>query len=205
VSNSITSSKKTANAVLTGVKQSGFKSDALASVKSSAVTAARGGSSMMSNAASALGAPDRTITMRGAALPGGTGDEAALLLRSIHGEEVLSRVYNYAIDCCTPLKSVMPSRAAANLDLKAMIGKELTVSIQLEGIGGLARIGAGTREISGIVTEANFVGQSEHQSFYRLVLQPWLSLLAQRTDFRIFQKKSVVEIVEEVFENYMYS
>ncbi|WP_213233242.1 type VI secretion system Vgr family protein [Caballeronia sp. NK8] len=153
--------------------------------------------------------------MSGAALPKAATGESALLLRSIQGEEILSRTYSYAIDCCTPLDSVLPKQAAANLDLKSMIGKELTVSIELEGMGsfvpglsgvaGAVNIGAGTREISGIVTEAHFVGQSDQQSFYQLVLKPWVSLLEQRTDFRIFQRKTVVEIIEQVFENYLYS
>ncbi|WP_244197922.1 type VI secretion system Vgr family protein [Caballeronia ptereochthonis] len=153
--------------------------------------------------------------MSGAALPTAPTGEPALILRSIRGNETLSEIYSYAIDCYTPLESVVPQKVAANLDLKSMIGKELTVSIELEGMGshvpgasgttGANNIGAGTREISGIVTQAHFAGQSDRQSFYKLVLKPWASLLEQRTDFRIFQSKTVVEIVEEVFESYMYS
>ncbi|MDR5837784.1 type VI secretion system tip protein TssI/VgrG [Caballeronia sp. LZ034LL] len=157
-------------------------------------------------AGSALGSK-RTITLSGAALPvAGTG-EPALRLRSIEGEEVLSRLYAYTIKCATPLDSVMPGQAAANLDRNAMIGKELTVSIELEGmgLGSVVNIGAGVREISGLVTHADYVGQSDRQSLYRLVLQPWLVLLEQRSDYRIFQRKTVVEIIEEVFENYLYS
>jgi type VI secretion system secreted protein VgrG len=150
---------------------------------------------------------NRTITMSGAALPVAPTGEPALVLRAIEGEEALSRLYAYTVDCATLLKSVMPEQAAANLDLKAMIGKELTVCIELEGMGfgGTVNRGAGAREISGIVTQAHYIGQSDQQSFYRLVLRPWVSLLEQRSDFRIFQRKTVVEIVEQVFENYLYS
>lgn len=157
----------------------------------------------------------RTVTMRGAALPTMPTDQPALLLRSIQGEEILSQIYTYTIDCCTPLASVMSEQAAANLDLKSMVGKELTVSIELEGMGshvlgragasGVGNIGAGTREISGIVTKAHYVSQSSQQSHYQLVLRPWIWLADQRSDFRIFQGKTVVEIIEEVFESYMYS
>ncbi|MEM5290648.1 type VI secretion system Vgr family protein, partial [Paraburkholderia sabiae] len=66
-------------------------------------------------------------------------------------------------------------------------------------------IGAGAREISGIVTEARYVDQTNRQSNYELVMKPWIWLADQRSDFRIFQRKSVVEIIEEVFGNYMYS
>ncbi|MDR5781886.1 type VI secretion system tip protein TssI/VgrG [Caballeronia sp. LZ065] len=157
-------------------------------------------------AGAALGSK-RTITLSGAALPVAATGEPALRLRSINGEEALSRLYAYTIECATPLNSVMPDLAAANLDRNAMIGKELTVSIELEGmgLGSVVNIGAGVREISGLVTHADYVSQSDRQSLYRLVLQPWLVLLEQRSDYRIFQRKTVVEIIEEVFENYLYS
>ncbi|WP_250491314.1 type VI secretion system Vgr family protein [Caballeronia sp. INML2] len=153
--------------------------------------------------------------MSGAALPPGPTGDPALLLRSIHGEESLSKIYTYTIDCCTPLHSLLPEQAAANLDLKSMIGKELTVRIALEGKGsfvpgamgaaGAVNIGAGVREISGIVTKAHYVGQTRRQSHYRLLLEPWVSLADQASDYRIFQGKTVVEIVEQVLGKYMYS
>lgn len=70
----------------------------------------------------------RTVTMHGAALPRTSTGEPALLLRAILGEEALSQIYTYTLDCCIPLASVMPEHAAANIDLKSMVGKELTVS-----------------------------------------------------------------------------
>ncbi|WP_277183580.1 type VI secretion system tip protein TssI/VgrG [Caballeronia sp. BR00000012568055] len=158
---------------------------------------------------------NRTVSISGAALPAASLGESALVLRSIRGEEQLSCVYAYTIDCCTPLESIMSKQEAANLDLKSMLGKELTVSIQLEGMGsfvsGLAggaggsNIGSGTREISGVVTKAQYIGQSSRQSQYRLVLEPWFSLARQNSDFRIFQRLTVVEIIEQVFAKYMYS
>ncbi len=36
----------------------------------------------------------------------------------------------------------------------------------------------------------------------RLVIEPWLSFLAHRTDAYVFQRKTVVQIVEEVFADY---
>ncbi|SAK53217.1 Rhs element Vgr protein [Caballeronia temeraria] len=106
----------------------------------------------------------RTVVMSGAALPMLPTGEPALLLRSLSGTEKLSHLYEYVLECRTPLQSVMPAEAAANLDLTSMIGKELTVTIQLEGMGtflpgmpgmSAVNVGSGTREISGIVTEAH--------------------------------------------------
>ncbi|CAG9255731.1 type VI secretion system Vgr family protein [Paraburkholderia caribensis] len=155
----------------------------------------------------------RIITMSGPALPVSPLGEPALETTGVAGEEALSAIYAYTLSCRTPLE--MPESEAANLDLKQMIGKELTVTIQLEGMGtfvagmqgmaGASNIGAGTREISGIVTEARYVSQSDRQSNYELALRPWIWLADQTSDYRIFQRKTVVEIIEDVFGKYMYS
>ncbi|QNB14648.1 type VI secretion system tip protein VgrG [Paraburkholderia tropica] len=156
---------------------------------------------------------NRTVTMSGPAVPVSMFGEPALQLRMITGVETLSEISEYLIECQTPLE--IPESEAANLDLKSMIGKELTVSIQLDGMGtfvpglpgfaGAANIGAGTREISGLVVAARYTGQSNRQSRYQLSLKPWVWLMEHRSDYRTFQRKSVVTIIEEVFGNYMYS
>lgn len=60
------------------------------------------------------------------------------------------------------------------------------------------------REISGIVTEAHFVEQLNRQSRYRLVMRPWIALTEKRSNFKIFQRKSVIDIVDEVLKDYLY-
>ncbi|WP_238267423.1 type VI secretion system Vgr family protein, partial [Paraburkholderia terrae] len=40
---------------------------------------------------------------------------------------------------------------------------------------------------------------------YELALRPWIWLADQTSDYRIFQRKTVVEIIEDVFGKYMYS
>ncbi len=157
----------------------------------------------------------RTVTASGTALPVAATGEPALQLSRIDGEEVLSEMYSYVLEFLTPLNLPMLAGEAANLDLKRMIGKELTVTIQLDGIGsfvagmpgmaGAANIGAGVREISGIVTEAKFAGQLNRQSRYLVTVQPWIYLTDQRSDYRIFQNRSVVEIIDEVLAAYSYS
>ncbi|MBP0594755.1 type VI secretion system tip protein VgrG [Paraburkholderia sp. LEh10] len=155
----------------------------------------------------------RTLTVSGPALPTLPDGQVALQLSAIRGEETLSSLYGYELFLTTPLD--MPEAVAASIDVKALLGTELTVAIQLDGmgtfvagaagLGGTANIGAGTREISGLVMEAGFVEQLNRQSRYRVLLQPWTALMELRSDFRIFQRKTVVEILEEVFGNYLYS
>ncbi|ABE34678.1 Rhs element Vgr family protein [Paraburkholderia xenovorans LB400] len=158
----------------------------------------------------------RTLTVSGAMLPTLPDGEPALQLRAIAGEETLSTIYEYELSLVTPVDSLLPDSTAANFDLKEMIGGELTVTIQLDGMGtfvpgmagasGAANFGAGMREISGIVTAASLVSQLNRQYLYRLKMQPWIVLAERRTDYRIFQNKTVVEIIDEVLKsNYLYS
>lgn len=148
----------------------------------------------------------RTVTVTGPALPQFDTGAPVFILSALKGSEALSTVSRYDITLTTSLD--VPEAQAASIDIASLIGTELTVTIELDGMGSLAgamNIGAGTREISGIVTEARFVDRLNRQCRYALVLQPWLWLLGQTTDYRIFQRKSVIEIVEEVFDPYLYS
>ena len=158
---------------------------------------------------------DRTITASGPALPLLPTGDPMLVLSSVSGSEELSEIYAYTAEFLTPPDLPMTEEAAANLDLKDMIGQTLTVSIQLDGMGtfaagmpglsGAANIGKGMREISGIVTEACYAGQLSRQSRYRLTVQPWLYLANLQSNYRIFQNRTVVEIIDEVLGTYQYS
>lgn len=161
----------------------------------------------------------RTFSVSGPALPEIAPGLPALHLSAILGKEQLSTLYRYDLWLTTPadplVRARMQAPELANLDLTSMLGKELTVSIQLEGMGtfvagalgqaGAAGIGAGTREISGIVTEASYVGELNRHYRYRVALEPWLALAREQSDYRIFQRKSVLEILREVFGRYLYS
>ncbi|MDR5884068.1 type VI secretion system tip protein TssI/VgrG [Caballeronia sp. LZ032] len=149
----------------------------------------------------------RTLTVSGPALPILPAGEPALLLSAIDGEECLSTLYRYEILLSTPLG--MSEAEASSIDVMTLIGKELTVTVQLDGMDshgspGAVNVGAGVREISGVVMEAGFVERLNRQSRYRVLLRPWLALAELRSDFRIYQQKTIVEIVEQVFGAYLY-
>jgi type VI secretion system secreted protein VgrG len=148
----------------------------------------------------------RTITVTGPALPTQEDGEPVFILSAIRGEERLSTVCQYDLILTTSLD--VPADQAASVDTAALIGTELTVTIQLEGMGsvtGATNLGAGIREISGIVTEARFLKRLNRQCQYALVLQPWIALLDKTADYRIFQNMSVIEIVEDVLHELIYS
>ncbi|EJB4141308.1 type VI secretion system tip protein VgrG, partial [Escherichia coli] len=83
---------------------------------------------------------------------------------------------------------------AANLQLKPMVGKDLCVNIELDG--------GGKRYISGLVTAARVAGHQGRSVVYELRLEPWLKILTHTSDYKAFQNKNVVEILDEVLDEY---
>ncbi|UKE75227.1 type VI secretion system Vgr family protein [Xanthomonas graminis] len=58
------------------------------------------------------------------------------------------------------------------------------------------------RPFHGHVTAFERLGSNGGLARYRVVVEPWLALLAQRVDSYVFQDMSVVEIAESVFADY---
>ncbi|QQX88024.1 hypothetical protein JJQ59_21675 [Cupriavidus necator] len=138
----------------------------------------------------------RTVTLSGDSLPQILG-QVTLTVERVHGSEDLNSLFTYTVDLKTPDERYRLSGPAANLNLAAMQGKELTLEIELDGAGtGLAgHLGAGTREITGIVTQVEGPRTEGRHFVYRLTLRPWLFLATLTSDFKIFQQKTVVEIL----------
>jgi type VI secretion system secreted protein VgrG len=84
----------------------------------------------------------------------------------------------------------------AHLDLAALLGEPVTVQL-LTGLGA-----DDLRPWHGHITHAARLGSDGGLARYRLVIEPWLSLLAQRVDSRVFLDRSVVQIAEEIFAPY---
>ncbi|EHB0640924.1 type VI secretion system tip protein VgrG [Salmonella enterica subsp. enterica serovar Typhimurium] len=132
------------------------------------------------------------VTVSGSAVPPG-----ALLFASLDGGETLSELFSYVVQLKTPdtlnLGYVSP---AANLPLKPMVGKDLCVNIELDG--------GGKRHISGLVTAARVVGHERRSVTYELRMEPWVKLLTHTSDYKAFQNKTVVDILDEVLAEYPY-
>ena len=117
--------------------------------------------------------------------------EDALLLQSFHGTESLSQLFQFE------LKMYSENRS---LSFDSIVGKAATIKIALPDLS--------ERYINGIVSafsqggSAPLEGGSSPKIFasYRATLVPWLWFLTQTTDCRIFQNKSVPEILEAVFQ-----
>lgn len=61
--------------------------------------------------------------------------EPALVLSKLEGEEAFSTLYSYTITAKTPANPSIPWQTASNVDLKALIGKEMTIEMELDGNG----------------------------------------------------------------------
>jgi len=147
----------------------------------------------------------RTITISGPAIPRDSRGEPLLELRAFRGTETISELFEYEVDLVTPSVGVSDTDAA-NINLKKMIGKAVCITLQLEGnTTPVPCVGAGTREISGLVYEARFLRVEERRAFYRVIVRPWLALACGHTDNRVFQRKTVLEIIREVLSAYPFS
>ncbi|CAN0627466.1 type VI secretion system secreted protein VgrG [Burkholderia multivorans] len=155
----------------------------------------------------------RTLSVCGAALPM-YRDRPILAPVKLAGDETIGELFEYTLELKTPDALEFSQSIAANLDLDKLIGTEVTVSIQLEGKGhfipglagdaGMANIGAGTREITGIVSDATIVREEARSIVYALTLRPWLWHATKNCDCRIFQDKSVIEITDAVLSAYPF-
>ncbi|MEF9709321.1 type VI secretion system tip protein TssI/VgrG [Escherichia coli] len=136
------------------------------------------------------GSDTHNVTLSGSAVPDGM-----LLFASLGGTETVGELFTYSIKLKTPdtlnLGYVSP---AANLQLKPMVGKDLCVNIELDG--------GGKRYISGLVTAARVAGHQGRSVVYELRLEPWLKILTHTSDYKAFQNKNVVDILDEVLDEY---
>ncbi|UVK44047.1 type VI secretion system tip protein VgrG [Mesorhizobium sp. AR07] len=58
------------------------------------------------------------------------------------------------------------------------------------------------RWFSGLVSEFRLTRIEDRLAYYEAVVRPWLWFLGNATDCRIFQNKSVVDIVKDIFKKY---
>lgn len=129
---------------------------------------------------SALLTQDTRLLRLSTALP-----ELALVPERLSMHEALSQPYELTLDALS---------TSRHLALKALIGQQVTVEL-------LGSDGA-YHPWHGYVFEAAQLGGDGGLARYRLVMRPWLSLLALRRDSRVFQDLCAQAIVERVFASF---
>jgi type VI secretion system secreted protein VgrG len=105
-----------------------------------------------------------------------------LLLRSLHGEERISGLFHFFLEMQSEEKS---------LDFSQVVGKSATVTVKL--------MDGTSRYVNGIVGRFVQAGKDARLTTYYAELHPWLWLLTMSADCRIFQNKSVPDIVTGLF------
>ena len=127
--------------------------------------------------------PTYTQAGRGISIDTPLGKDT-LLLQGYSGVEGISRLFRYDLDLA----------AEKPIDLSKLIGQRVTVTLAKHDDANKA-----ARYINGYVSRASYVGKDQYLHKYRAELVPWLWLLTCNTDCRIYQDKTVIEIVKDVF------
>ena len=111
-----------------------------------------------------------------------------LLLNEMGGGEELGRLFNYELQLTS---------LDANIDLNQLLGKPMSVGMQLAD--------GGERYFHGIVARCSQnIDQGQFAS-YQATLRPWLWLLSRTSDCRIFQNLSIPQIIKQVFRDLGFS
>ena len=110
-----------------------------------------------------------------------------LVLRTFHGHEELSQLFQYDLELLSEDPAVR---------FEDVIGKAVTVRLRMSG----DRV----RYFNGFVSRFTQVSPLNRYPRYRAVVVPWLWFLTRSADCQIFQKKSVPQILEEVFKKHHF-
>ena len=141
----------------------------------------------------------RALSFRCPALEDVVGFSALIPVR-LSGSEGVNSLFEYELVLKTPDETSAFGAevdGAADFDLDRFIGHEMRCAIELDA-------GDGTREINALVVGAALWGEEGRHVQYKLTLRPWLHLAALTTDCKIFQNRTVVEILRELLADYDY-
>lgn len=104
-----------------------------------------------------------------------------LLFRAMSGSEQLGRLSEYRVQLVSMKKDIQ---------IASVLGKPMGVHVNLAD--------GGVRHFHGIVTRFRSSGWDGDRATYEATVHPWLWLLTRTSNCRIFQDKSVPDIVAEV-------
>lgn len=125
--------------------------------------------------------PEYTQQYRRVAVGSPLGDDV-LLFRSINGTERLSRLFHYNLTLLSEEHSI---------NFADIVGQNMTVRLELPDDK--------TRYFNGYVSRFVQTRVEGDLAEYQATIVPWLWFLTRTADCRIFQKKTVPEIIKEVF------
>lgn len=104
-------------------------------------------------------------------------------LRRLEAQEGLGTSFTMLVDVAAPLGEV---------DLLPHLGKPVAISVTQDGVA--------QRHFHGIMVAGEYLDEDGEGFHYRLTLRPWTHLLSYNRAFAIFQDKSAIDIIKDVFD-----
>lgn len=125
-----------------------------------------------------------------------------LVITRLSGSEALSTLGHYCVQAETVTKAGKDEEELADIELKTLIGQSVSVRIALEAELQPSSSQRPVRWINGLIEKARYLGHDAQHSHYELIIRPWFFLLTKTVDFKIYQQKSVVDILHDVLKDY---
>jgi type VI secretion system secreted protein VgrG len=107
-----------------------------------------------------------------------------LLLRGFKGTESISRLFRFELDLLSENSSI---------SFPDIVGKNVTISLKQPD--------ESYRYLNGVISRFAQQATEEHFTSYSAEMVPWLWFLTRNADCRIFQNKSIPDIITEVFND----
>ena len=111
-------------------------------------------------------------------------EDDVLVLRRMFGHEAISQLFQYELELYSD-----------DLEIKyeKLLGGNATVRVAVKN--------EKIRYFNGYISSFSFVGEEGRHFKYHAILSPWLWFLTRTADCRIFQEKTVPDIIKEVFRH----
>jgi type VI secretion system secreted protein VgrG len=106
-----------------------------------------------------------------------------LVLTKFHATEGLSDLFEFEIEAVS---------TQADIDFDKALGTNCYVKVQSYKL---------ERIFNGVLVEVQAQGMQADLYHYRLILRPWLWLLSKTSDCRIFENKTALDIIQQVFKD----
>ncbi|MDQ3129554.1 MAG: type VI secretion system tip protein VgrG, partial [Acidobacteriota bacterium] len=121
--------------------------------------------------------------------------EDYLLLNKIHAEERISELYNFEIELVYD-EEEDNSYVITEIDPATIIGQTVIIEIAQGPEGEIKRT------MTGMINNFTLIGRNRQFSFYNATIVPHVWRLTRSFQSRIFQRKTVPDILQEVFKGY---
>lgn len=111
-----------------------------------------------------------------------TGKDEFTLIK-FEANEALSELFTYNVEAASKTE---------NADLQSIMSEKCAIEFTLKN--------KSERIFNGTLVDAQWLGKQDDLYIYRFTLKPWLWLLSQRADCRIFKNKTALDIIKEIFK-----